>query len=405
MAVSKPALPILHPVAGVRLATVSAGIKTPGRSDLVLFALEAGTRCAAVFTRNAFCAAPVIVAREHLGQAAPRALLVNTGNANAGTGQQGIADARACCTALARAGDWRPEEVLPFSTGVIGEPLPTERILTALPALHEGLAGDGWAQAAGGILTTDTVPKGCSRRIDIDGHAVTITGIAKGSGMIRPDMATMLAFVATDAALAPELLQRALTSAVNRSFNRISVDGDTSTNDACVLAATGRSTLPAIEDAGPAYETLVQAVTEVCEDLAQAIVRDGEGATKLIRIEVLEAADEAEARTVAYTVAHSPLVKTAFFASDANWGRILAAVGRAGVDSLDIDAVTINLDEVCIVRDGGRASDYEEAAGQAVMARDEITVSIALARGTAGTRIWTCDLSFDYVRINAEYRT
>lgn len=405
MTVSKPALPILYPVAGIRLATGSAGIKTPGRPDLVLFALEADTRCAAVFTRNAFCAAPVTVAREHLAQVAPRALLVNTGNANAGTGQQGIADARACCTALAREGGWRAQEVLPFSTGVIGEPLPTERILGALPALHQGLDSDGWAQAAGGILTTDTVPKGSSRRLEIDGHAVTVTGIAKGSGMIRPDMATMLAFVATDASLAPELLQRVLSGAVNRSFNRITVDGDTSTNDACVLAATGRSSLPAVEETGPAYVALAEAVTEVCEELAQAIVRDGEGATKLVRIEVIEAADAAEAQAVAYTVAHSPLVKTAFFASDANWGRILAAVGRAGLESLDIHAVTIHLDEVCVVRDGGRAADYEEKAGQAVMARDEITVRIALARGAAETRIWTCDLSFDYVRINAEYRT
>lgn len=405
MAVQKPVLPPLHPVAGVQLGTVSAGIKTPGRRDLVLLSLEPGTRCAAVFTRNAFCAAPVTVAREHLAQVVPRALLINTGNANAGTGRQGLADARACCAALAAQAGWRPEEVLPFSTGVIGQPLPTARILDALPALQAKLRPDGWAEAAQGILTTDTVPKGSSRRVEIDGHTVTITGIAKGSGMIRPDMATMLAFVATDAALAPELLQRCLVSAVNRSFNRITVDGDTSTNDACVLVASGRSTLPAIAEPGPAFEALVQAVSGVCEELAQAIVRDGEGATKLITIEVLEAANQAEAEAVAYTVAHSPLVKTAFFASDANWGRILAAVGRAGLAELEIEAVTIHLDEVCIVRDGGRAPDYEEEAGQRVMARDEIAVRIALARGVAQATVWTCDLSFDYVRINAEYRT
>lgn len=405
MAVQKPVLPPLHPVAGVQLGTVSAGIKTPGRRDLVLLSLEPGTRCAAVFTRNAFCAAPVTVAREHLAQVVPRALLINTGNANAGTGRQGLADARACCAALAAQAGWRPEEVLPFSTGVIGQPLPTARILDALPALQANLRPDGWAEAAQGILTTDTVPKGSSRRVEIDGHTVTITGIAKGSGMIRPDMATMLAFVATDAALAPELLQRCLVSAVNRSFNRITVDGDTSTNDACVLVASGRSTLPAIAEPGPAFEALVQAVSGVCEELAQAIVRDGEGATKLITIEVLEAANQAEAEAVAYTVAHSPLVKTAFFASDANWGRILAAVGRAGLAELEIEAVTIHLDEVCIVRDGGRAPDYEEEAGQRVMARDEIAVRIALVRGVAQATVWTCDLSFDYVRINAEYRT
>jgi len=405
VAVQKSALPTLHPVEGVQLGTVCAGIKTAGRRDLVMLALEPGTRCAAVFTRNAFCAAPVTVAREHLAQTVPRALLINTGNANAGTGRPGLNDARACCAALAEQGGLRPEEVVPFSTGVIGQPLPLQRILDALPSLRSTLSADGWEDAAHGILTTDTVPKGSSRQIDIDGHPVTITGIAKGSGMIRPDMATMLAFVATDAALAPELLQRCLVTAVNRSFNRITVDGDTSTNDACVLIATGRGRLPAITESGAAYEALVGAVTGVCEELAQAIVRDGEGATKLINIEVSEAADEAEAQAVAYTVAHSPLVKTAFFASDANWGRILAAVGRAGLEGLDIDAVSIYLDEVCIVRDGGRAPDYVEEAGQRVMARDEISVRIALARGGAQARVWTCDLSYDYVRINAEYRT
>lgn len=405
MAVSKSPLPALHPVAGLRLGTASAGIKTAGRRDLVVFELAPGSRCAAVFTRNAFCAAPVTLAREHLARQAPRALLVNTGNANAGTGAQGLADARACCAALAERAGWGAEAVLPFSTGVIGEPLPLQRIVQALPAACDALAEDGWAQAAHGILTTDTVPKGSSRQLRIAGHPVTVTGIAKGSGMIRPDMATMLGFVATDAAVAQPLLERCLREAVERSFNRITVDGDTSTNDACVLIATGRADAPEIAEDGADYQALAAAVVAVCEDLAQAIVRDGEGATKLITIEVCEAASEAEAKAVAYTIAHSPLVKTAFFASDANWGRILAAVGRAGVPALDITAVSLHLDEVCIVHAGERAADYTEAAGQAVMARDEITVRVALGRGECAARVWTCDLSFDYVRINADYRS
>lgn len=406
MSEEKSPLPVLHAVAGVRLGTVSAGIKKPGRPDLVVMELAEGSRCAAVFTRNAFCAAPVLIAREHLASAAPRALLVNTGNANAGTGEPGLRDARRCCEAAAQAGGWRTAEVLPFSTGVIGEPLPVERIVAALPAAVDALRGDGWAQAASGILTTDTVPKGASRRLEIEGEIVTVTGIAKGSGMIRPDMATMLAYVATDAGFAPELLQRCLNEAVAGSFNRISVDGDTSTNDACVLVATGRASLPEIASAdSAAYRAVARAVAEVCETLARAIVRDGEGATKLITVQVDGGASERECLDVAYTIAHSPLVKTAFFASDPNWGRILAAVGRAGVPELDIARVRIALDDVCIVRDGGRAADYTEAAGQEVMARSEITVCVDLGRGSARARVWTCDFSYDYVRINAEYRT
>ncbi len=406
MSHEKPPLPVLHTVAGLRLGTVSAGIKKPGRADLVLMELAAGSRCAAVFTRNAFCAAPVQVAREHLQMSAPRALLVNTGNANAGTGEAGLRDARRCCEQAARAGGWRPSEVLPFSTGVIGEPLPVERLTAALPAAAAALGEDGWAAAAAGILTTDTVPKGASRRVEIGAHTLTVTGIAKGSGMIRPDMATMLAFVATDAALAPALLQRCLNEAVDRSFNRITVDGDTSTNDACVLVATGQASLPEIQAADTAaYGALARAVAEVCEELARAIVRDGEGATKLITVEVGGGRSEGECLDVAYAIAQSPLVKTAFFASDPNWGRILAAVGRAGVPDLDIAAVEIALDEVCIVRHGGRAEDYTEEAGQQVMRRNEITVRVDLARGAARVRVWTCDFSYDYVRINAEYRT
>jgi glutamate N-acetyltransferase/amino-acid N-acetyltransferase len=360
---------------------------------------------AAVFTRNAFCAAPVLVAREHLAQTAPRYLLINTGNANAGTGAQGLADTYACCEAVAQAAGCAREAVLPFSTGVIGEPLPVTTITAAIPQAVAALAEDGWTDAAYGILTTDTVPKGVSKQIRLGGETVTITGIAKGSGMIRPDMATMLAYVATDASVPAPVLQACLQRAVDASFNRITVDGDTSTNDACLLLATGQSAVSIDTSSGEAFETLCGAVTAVCEELARAIVRDGEGATKLITVEVVEGRDEAECLQVAYTIAHSPLVKTAFFASDPNWGRILAAVGRAGIPELVLEAVRIHLGEVCIVRGGGRDPEYREALGQAVMDRDEITVRVALGRGTAAVRVWTCDFSYDYVRINAEYRT
>jgi len=406
MAVGITPLPPLHPVAGVRLGTACAGIKKPGRRDLVVMALDPGADCAAVFTQNAFCAAPVLVARQHLAQAAPRYLLINTGNANAGTGAQGLHDAEACCTALAQHAQCSSDAVLPFSTGVIGEPLPVERILRGLPEAFAKLADTGWEDAAHGIMTTDTVAKAASRTIDIDGNSVTITGIAKGSGMIRPDMATMLAFIATDAGIDQPLLKQCLDEAVAASFNRISVDGDTSTNDACLLIATGKSTLTRICDsAQPAYRILCDAITQLCTELAQLIVRDGEGATKFITVRVSGGASEAECNAVAYAIAHSPLVKTAFFAGDPNWGRILAAVGRAGVDGLNIANTTLHLDEVCIVCNGGRAPEYTEAQGQAVMQRDEITIGVDLARGAHCTTVWTCDFSYDYVRINAEYRT
>ncbi len=404
MAVGYEGLPRLHPVAGVEVATLSAGIKKAGRRDLVLFALQAGSSVAAVFTRNAFCAAPVVVAREHLGKSAPRYLLVNTGNANAGTGEGGMRDARESCTRLAEVMQCRAEEVLPFSTGVIGEPLPMAKIIDTLPGFPSALQADGWEDAAHGIMTTDTVAKGASRQLELGGRTVTITGISKGSGMIRPDMATMLAYVATDAAVAPSLLLSCLNEAVNLSFNRITVDGDTSTNDACVLMATGQSGL-VIEEGSEELQRFAEALTEVCQQLAQLIVRDGEGATKFISIEVNGGCDEEECEQVAYTIAHSPLVKTALFASDPNWGRILAAVGRAGLRDLDLKALTIFLGEVCIVRDGGRADDYREELGQAVMDRDEITIRVELARGEAAAMLWTCDFSYDYVRINAEYRT
>ncbi len=395
-------LPELHPVAGFRLGTTAASISKAGHPDLVVMALAPGSCCAAVFTRNAFCAAPVTVAREHLQQGAPALLLVNTGNATAGTGAAGITDARECCAALAEHAGCDVSAVLPFSTGVIGEPLPVGKIIAALPAAYANLSEQGWTEAASGILTTDTVAKGASRRVELDGQQVTVTGIAKGAGMIRPDMATMLAFIATDAALAPEAVQECLSNAVEKSFNRISVDGDTSTNDACVLVATGTSP---VAQGSAAYAALCEAVTAVCVELAQAIVRDGEGATRFVTVSVEQGADSAECLQVAYTIAHSPLVKTALFASDPNWGRILAAVGRAGVDALDINAVEIYLDEVCIVRAGARAPEYTEADGQRVMDRTEYEVRVVLGRGAAREQVWTCDLSYDYVKINAEYRT
>ncbi|WJW74942.1 bifunctional glutamate N-acetyltransferase/amino-acid acetyltransferase ArgJ [Thiohalobacter sp. IOR34] len=394
----------LHPVAGIRLGTVQAGIRYPDRRDLVLMEIAEGATSAAVFTRNAFCAAPVRVAREHLQRGEPRYLLINTGNANAGTGETGLRDARESCAVLARETGCSPTEVLPFSTGVIGEPLPMDRLLAGIPRTLEALEEDAWLEAAHGILTTDTLPKGGSRRIEIDGQPLTLTGIAKGAGMIRPDMATMLCFVATDARIDRALLQQALNQAVDASFNRITVDGDTSTNDACMLVASGRGGAR-IDAAGPAYDSFAAALRELCIELAQAIVRDGEGATKFVTVEVGGGRDTDECLQVAYTIAHSPLVKTALFASDPNWGRILAAIGRAGLDRLDIDAVQVFLGDVCIVRQGGRAPDYTEDAGAAVMAEAEILIRIELGRGSARERIWTTDLSYDYVRINAEYRT
>jgi glutamate N-acetyltransferase / amino-acid N-acetyltransferase len=395
-----------HPVPGIRLGVAAAGIKYSDRNDLVIMEMAPGSTCAAVFTTNAFCAAPVVVAKEHLAGSAPRYLMINSGNANAGTGSDGLRTCRVSCQDLAAEVGCSVEEVLPFSTGVIGENLPLERLSAALPLAVSALNEDGWADAARAIMTTDTVPKLVSRSFELAGKPITVTGMAKGSGMIRPDMATMLAYVATDARVEAGLLQECLEQAVAPSFNSITVDGDTSTNDACVLMASGSSDAPAIsasEDS--AYATLCVMVREVCMELARAIVRDGEGATKLVDVLVEGAVDTDEARKVAYTIAHSPLVKTALFASDPNWGRILAAVGRAGVERLDIDAVRIWLGDVCIVRDGGRDPGYTEEAGQSVMDRDEFTIRVELNRGDADTRVLTCDFSYDYVKINAEYRT
>jgi glutamate N-acetyltransferase/amino-acid N-acetyltransferase len=394
------------PVAGIRLGTAAAGIKQIERDDLLLMELAAGSVCVGVFTRNAFCAAPVEVAKAHLQQQSPRYFLVNSGNANAGTGDAGIDAANRCCLAVAQLADCDVAQVLPFSTGVIGEPLPVDSITSAIPVAMESLSTDGWEAAASAIMTTDTVPKLASRRVELGGSQVTVTGIAKGAGMIRPDMATMLAYLATDATLGQELLQQCLQRAVASSFNSISVDGDTSTNDACMLVATGHSEAIPINNAeSEEFQLISDAVEGVCRDLATAIVRDGEGATKLVTVEVVAADTVEEAREVAYTVAHSPLVKTALFAADPNWGRILAAVGRAGVVDLDISKVELWLDDVCIVRDGGRAADYSEDAGAEVMARDELTIRVVLGRGSKDASILTCDLSYDYVRINAEYRT
>ena len=410
MAAESPAAPAPvaapAPIAGVRLATVAAGIRKAARPDLVLVELVEGARCAAVFTRNAFCAAPVTVAREHLAAAQPRYLLINTGNANAGTGAAGIAAARRCAAAVAAAGGVDAGRVLPFSTGVIGEPLPLAPIEAAVPRLFGGLAEDGWAAAAAGILTTDTRPKLASRRVACDGRVVTVTGMAKGAGMIRPDMATMLAFLATDAAVAAPCLDRLLRAAVERSFHRITIDGDTSTNDACALIATGAAGNDPITAADtPSARALGEAVAEVCLALARDLVRDGEGASKFVAVAVGGGRDGAECLAVAFTIAHSPLVKTALFASDPNWGRVLAAIGRAGLADLDVSRVALRLNGVLLAAGGCRADSYTEAAGAAAMAGREIRIDVDLGRGDARETVWTSDFSYDYVRINAEYRT
>ncbi|PWG65165.1 bifunctional glutamate N-acetyltransferase/amino-acid acetyltransferase ArgJ [Sediminicurvatus halobius] len=404
MAVGDDPLPLLRPVPGVRLGAAEAGIRKPGRPDLVVLELAAGSEVAAAFTRNRFRAAPVRLAEHHLAVDEPRYLLINTGNANAGTGREGERAATETCGMLAALAGCRPQQVLPFSTGVIGESLPVTPFRRALPGLLGELAEDRWAEAATGILTTDTRPKGASRSLEVDGRTVTLTGIAKGAGMIRPDMATMLAFIATDAAFEPGLARRLLREAVAGSFNRITVDGDTSTNDACALAATGASGARLRSDS-PELAAYRDALQGLCGDLARAIVRDGEGATRMVSIGVTGAASEAEAERVGFTVAESPLVKTAVFAGDPNWGRILAAVGRAGIDDLDVERVRIHLDDYLIAEHGGRAATYEEHEAATRMAGEEVTIGIDLGRGAAAATVWTCDLSYEYVRINAEYRS
>ncbi len=426
MAIEPANLLKLSPVDGVRLAAGSAGIYGKPRDDLALFEICDGARVSAVFTRNLFYAAPVAVARKHLQQGPVKYLLVNAGNANAGTGARGVDDAMQVCAALAGRAGCAPEAVLPFSTGVIGEYLPVDNICRALPGLAGNLAGDAWPDCARAVMTTDTRPKGCSVQSVVGEETVTVTGIAKGAGMIKPDMATMLAFIATDAAVSRGALDRMLKTAVDQSFNRICVDGDTSTNDACVLVATGKSLSPSvipahagiqsikpslatpykvIDESAAACEQLQAMVTEVCAKLAREIVRDAEGATKFVTIRVENAGSEAECAAVAEAVSTSPLVKTALFASDPNWGRILAAVGRSGAGELDINRVSLYLNEVCIVENGARAADYTEEKGVAAMQPEDILVRIDLNRGSASGDYWTCDLSHDYVTINAEYRT
>ncbi|MFC6632515.1 bifunctional glutamate N-acetyltransferase/amino-acid acetyltransferase ArgJ [Microbulbifer taiwanensis] len=395
----------LPQVPGIRLASVPANIKNWQRDDLLLIEIHAGASVSATFTRNAFCAAPVTVAREHIRNGNIRALLINAGNANAATGERGLSDARACCAAVAEALNINASQVLPFSTGVIGEHLPLQKLLDAIPAAATELAGDGWDRAARAIMTTDTRPKSASRTVEIAGEQIRIAGIAKGAGMIQPNMATMLAYVATDAAIAQPLLDQLVKEAVNASFNRISVDGDTSTNDACVLIASG-ATGPQLGDVNSVeYLRLRDAIIEVHIELAQAIVRDGEGATKFVTVQVRGARHSEEAMKVAFEVGESPLVKTALYASDPNWGRLVMAIGNAGVEQLETEKVNIYLDDVQVVEAGGRASAYTEEAGEQVFSRPEFTITVDLGRGDIDEYIWTCDFSHEYVTINAEYRT
>lgn len=401
----------LHAVPGVRLGVTMAGIRKANRRDLSVIALDEGSSVAGVFTKNRFCAAPVQICREHLALAQEggpgiRAILVNTGNANAGTGEDGLARARQSCTALAEQLGLQANQILPFSTGVIMETLPVDRVIAGLPGAIAALKADNWAEAAAGIMTTDTLPKAASKQIQIGGKTVTITGISKGAGMIRPNMATMLGYVATDANIAPELLAGLVRDAADASFNRITIDGDTSTNDSFVLIATHKAAHARIESlASPEGQALRAAVIAVSQQLAQAIVRDGEGATKFITVTIDGGRDEAECQLAAYAIAHSPLVKTAFFASDPNLGRILAAVGYAGIADLDQTLIDLFLDDVHVVRAGGRHPDYREEDGQRVMKQSEITVRVNLHRGAAHTTVWTCDFSHEYVTINADYRS
>ncbi|OGS91506.1 MAG: bifunctional ornithine acetyltransferase/N-acetylglutamate synthase [Gallionellales bacterium GWA2_60_18] len=392
----------LLPVAGVSLGVAEANIKRENRKDLLVMQLCEGAQVAGVFTTNRFCAAPVTVAREHLVEGSIRALVVNTGNANAGTGEQGMQDARATCAALAGLLGCKPSQILPFSTGVIMEPLPLAKIVAGLPRAVANAVEDNWHDAAHAIMTTDIVAKAVSRQVQLGGKTVTVTGIAKGSGMIHPNMATMLGYIATDAAIAQPLLQQMVRAAADASFNCITVDGDTSTNDALMLIASGRSGV-AIDQANRA--AMQAAISEVAVWLAQAIVRDGEGATKFITVRVEGGKDEAECRKIGYAIARSPLVKTAFFASDPNLGRILAAIGYAGVDDLDVEKLKLYLDDVLVAENGGRAASYREEDGQRVMRQSDIAIRVALDRGAAAATLWTCDFSYDYVKINASYRS
>ena len=406
MAVGINKISELLSVKGVQLAACSADIYNTKRKDLALISFSSASNCAVVFTQNAFCAAPVVVAKNHIKKSKPVYCLINSGNANAGLGEQGIEAAMDVCQYLANRANSSVESVLPFSTGVIAETFPVDKIKNAIPTLLDKLRADAWLDVADAIITTDTITKGISKIIKLADGEITITGIAKGSGMIRPDMATMLAFIATDADIGTNLIQSVLNEVVEKSFNCINVDGDTSTNDACFMVATGESGVAEIKSLNQGSGLLFKnALLEICIYLAQAIVRDGEGASKFITIAVTGGLSEAESREVALTVANSPLVKTAFFASDPNWGRILAAIGRTTLSDLDVEKISISLNDVKIVESGERAGDYTEAEGQRVMNQEEITVSISLGRGSASAVIWTCDLSHEYIRINSEYRS
>ena len=397
----------LHPIAGVRIGVAEAGVRKANRKDLTVFLLDEGASVAGVFTQNRFCAAPVQISRDHLASGQPiRAMLINTGNANAGTGADGLARARATCVALARQLSVAPEQILPFSTGVIMEPLPNDRIEAGLPAAIADAQPGHWARAAEGIMTTDTVPKAFSAQVKVGGATVSITGISKGAGMIRPNMATMLGFMATDACVAPAVMQQLARELADGSFNRVTIDGDTSTNDSFVVVATNKAAhAPITSLASAEGQALKAAMLAVSQKLAQAIVRDGEGATKFITVQVEGGKTGEECRKVAYAIAHSPLVKTAFYASDPNLGRILAAVGYAGIDDLDQTGIDLYLDDVHVAIQGGRNPAYREEDGQRVMKQSEITVRVLLGRGEASDTVWTCDFSHEYVTINADYRS
>ncbi len=405
MAVSLKAPTSLLPVKGVRIATAAAGVRYQNRNDLVLFELSDGSQTAAVFTKNKFCAAPVLLSKQHLSVSQPKFLLINSGNANAGTGEQGLIDAKTSCTTLAQTCGCKEEEVLPFSTGVIGARLPVEKMIQHFSSMNGDLNEDAWLDAANAIMTTDTVCKGVSKQMNLDGHEITITGIAKGAGMIRPDMATMLAFVATDLKIELDELHKILTRAVDQSFHCITVDGDTSTNDACVLVATGKSEISLAELTQPARDKFIANLNTLFIDLAQAIIRDGEGASKFITIQVEQAKSEASAREIAFTIAHSPLVKTAAFASDPNWGRILAAIGRADVKGLEMQKLCLYINQLEVVENGELAASYNEEFACKEMQQEEILFRVLLGMGDKASRVWTTDLSYEYVKINAEYRT
>ncbi len=406
MSVKLSVFDAFHQINGLKIGFCNAGIKQTERQDLVVFELDESATTAGIFTQNAFCAAPVQICKAHLAKANTRYLIVNTGNANAGTGEPGFNDAMAICQTLADAKGVEVASVLPFSTGVIGELLPMDKITSAIPNALINLDENNWFEASRGIMTTDTKPKGTSTQFEYQGQTISISGISKGAGMIKPNMATMLGFIATDVKVSKEILQSICLELAEKSFNRITIDGDTSTNDSCMLIATGTNDAVELTDKNDAfYDVLKAELKKVFVTLAQAIVRDGEGATKFVSINVTGCGNNKEALDIAYTVAHSPLVKTALFASDANWGRILAAVGRSGVENIKVDDIQIHLDDVCIVESGARAVSYTEEAGSAVMAQEEIAININMGRGDVSETVWTTDLSHDYVSINADYRS